>query len=148
MTENRGGIRWIFPMTKKHNISLDHRNRLVKYKQIGLLTKDIVGKAWDDLLNMEVFTKKGYDLLTDYREGHNGIEFYEIELICQYLLQFQDILINKRQAILIHEPLGTSVSMIFEHMVKIIVGFEVKVFDDESKALDWLKSAHQSDQLI
>jgi hypothetical protein len=121
-----------------YSIELDHELKIIRYTGSGILTLETIGKAWEDLLKLNEFTQIKYNLFTDYRGAKSKIKVQEVDLICEHLANLKDILKDKKQALLVNEPVGVAVSMIFEREIIRKIGFNVRVFSTEPAAVNWL----------
>lgn len=119
-------------------IKVDNDLKLVKYNHSRVLSKEDIGMAWQELLKLKEFTELKYNLLTDYRDSTCKIEVEEVDLICVFLVTLKDILKDKKQALIIDEPLGVAISTLFEGEVNKKIGFIVRVFSSQEAATNWL----------
>lgn len=119
-------------------ITVDNDLKLVKYNHSGVLSKEDIGMAWQELLKLKEFTELKYNLLTDYRDSTCKIEVEEVDLICVFLVTLKNILKDKKQALIIDEPLGVAISTLFEGEVNKKIGFIVRVFSSQEAATNWL----------
>ena len=119
-------------------IKTDHKNKLIRYCHTGLIKREEIGKAWDELLKLKEFTEKKYNLLSDYRKSKfiGGIE--DVDIIIDILFSIKEILKSKKQALILDEPVSTALSMVFEERVYEETRFKVKVFSTIDEALIWL----------
>jgi hypothetical protein len=122
-----------------HLITVDHKEKIIRYTDSGIITVDVIGKAWEDLLTLNEFTHLKYNLFTDYRGGKSKIAVQEVDFICDQLAILKDMLKDKKQALIVDEPMGVAISMIFEGEIIKRIGFNVKVFSTEAAALKWLR---------
>jgi hypothetical protein len=121
-----------------YTIELDHPNKLVRYSHKGEISKENVGEAWEEFLKLNEFVKDGYNLMSDYREARFQISFDEVYAISDFLFHIRDILHKKKQALIISEPMNKPISVLFEGEINHRIGFVVKVFATEDKAMEWL----------
>ncbi|HPE56463.1 MAG TPA: hypothetical protein P5514_01325 [Bacteroidales bacterium] len=121
-----------------YSIQIDHNNKLIHYRHSGNITAIDIGVAWQEFLLLDEFTQKKYNLFSDYREARFLMHDKDISAICDFLLNLKDILYQKKQAIVISEPLSTAISILFTGEVIDRVGFDVKVFSTECAAFGWL----------
>jgi hypothetical protein len=87
---------------------------------------------------LKEFTHLKYNLLSDYTDAKFLMNEKEIDEICGFLLNLKELLEGKKQALILHEPVSTALSILFEGEVNKKVGFIVKVFSTEKAALYWL----------
>jgi hypothetical protein len=121
-----------------YNIQIDHKHKIVRYSHKGEITQPDIGLAWQDLLKLEEFTMKKYNLLSDYRGGKFLMTVAHVEVICNILYNLREILNGKKQAIILDEPLSTALTMLFAGEINERIGFEVEVFATEKAAFEWL----------
>jgi hypothetical protein len=121
------------------NIRIDHNNKVIIYKHFGEIKKEDIGAAWYEFLQMEEFTQKKYNLLSDYSEGKFILDVKEVDEITEHLYKLKDILENKKQAIIINEPVSAAISVLFEGEVNEKVGFKVTIFSTIEAGMKWLK---------
>ena len=121
-----------------YTISIDHENKLINYQHKGIINKFDIGSAWVRLLSLKEFTQKKYNLFSDFREAKFDISEAEVYEICDFLFKIKHIVENKKQALIIEEPLSTALSYIFVGEVVRKVGFMVKVFSTERAAIQFL----------
>ncbi len=122
-----------------YSINIDHRRKLILYSHDGCLDTTSIGKAWNELLQIEEFIKGKYNLLSDYRNSKfctNNKD--EIEDIINFLDNIKHILKGKKQAIIVDNPLSTALSILFEEKATEKIGFIVKIFSTEEVAIRWL----------
>lgn len=122
----------------KYTISLDHTNKIIRYKHAGKLKMQDIGMVWDDFLKMEEFTQGGYNLLSDYREAVFDMDMDEVYEIVHILDSMGSLLDGKKQAILVHDPYSTAGSILFEEISEKELAFVIKIFSTETAALKWL----------
>lgn len=120
------------------SIKVDSTYKLIRYNHSGVISKEDIGVAWQELLKLKEFTQLKYNLLTDYRGSTCKIEVEEVELICDFLLTLKYILKDKKQALIIDEPMGVAISTLFEGEVNKKIGFNVRVFSSQEAAINWL----------
>jgi hypothetical protein len=121
-----------------YSIELDHQNKLIRYKHSGVITKNDIGQAWQEFLQMDEFTKMGYNLLSDYTEAKFNMELDEVNQITEFLHSIKAILNGKKQALIVNDPYNTVISVLFEGDVNHKVGFNVKTFSTQKSAFNWL----------
>lgn len=119
-------------------ITLDHQNKVVHYRHRGIITKKDICCAWEELLKLEEFTDLEYNLFTDYREAKYDIDLNEVHEIADFLVTLAPILIGKKQAMLLKNPIDTANSLILEELVNSKIGLAVQVFYTKEAALSWL----------
>jgi hypothetical protein len=122
-----------------YSIKIDHDNTLIRYKHSGRIGKEEIGAAWQEFLGMEEFTTLKYNLLSDYSDAIFKINAHDVELITNFLSQLKEMLENKKQAMIIRNPLDTAITMLFEARVYREIGFKVSIFYTEEAALRWLQ---------
>lgn len=81
----------------EYTLKIDHENKLIHYKHNGNITKADIGMAWEELLQMEEFTQKNYDMLTDYSEAKFVMKDDEITEITMFLSTLKSILKGKNK---------------------------------------------------
>ena len=122
----------------KYSISIENELRIIRYKHSGLINDEEIGAAWEDLLNIQEFTQKKYNLLSDYRGGEFQMPIEYLSKILEFMRTIEHIVRRKKQALIVDNPYSVATSMLFEGSVYKEVGFIVKVFSTESAALEWL----------
>ncbi|MFB6343260.1 hypothetical protein ACE1ET_16155 [Saccharicrinis sp. FJH62] len=120
------------------SLKTDHTNKLIRYKHSGVIRKEDIGLAWDELLKITEFTSQGYNLLSDYSDSKITGTISEIDDIIDILSNLKEILKGKKQALLVDDPVSTALSLFFENRVLDEVGFIVRVFSTKEEALKWL----------
>ncbi|MFC0874999.1 hypothetical protein ACE01N_00305 [Saccharicrinis sp. FJH2] len=120
------------------SLKTDHTNKLIRYKHSGVIRKEDIGLAWDELLKITEFTSQRYNLLSDYSDSKITGTISEIDDIIDILSNLKEILKGKKQALLVDDPVSTALSLFFENRVLDEVGFIVRVFSTEEEALKWL----------
>ncbi len=121
-----------------YSIEVDHDYKIIRYRHTGSIEKEEIGKAWEDLLSKNEFTNLNYNLLSDYRNSTFNLNVEDVDLICDFLLTLKHILKDKKQSLILDDPISTAMSLIFEGEVNEKIGFKVKVFSTENAALKWL----------
>ena len=121
-----------------YTINLNHEKKLVIYRHPGEVGKVEIGKAWMEFMSMKEFTEKNYNLFSDYRNSQFNLYLEDIDPVVNHLFQLKEILVNKKQALILDKPFSTALSMIFEEKVKEKIGFNVKIFSTEEAAYEWL----------
>lgn len=124
-----------------YTLKIDHNNKLIRYKHNGDISKADIGMAWQELLQMEEFTQKKYDLLTDYTDVRFIMKDTEVTEITMFLSTLKPILKGKKQALVLSEPMSTALSMLFAGEVVKEVGFIVEVFSTIKGAISWIKTS-------
>jgi hypothetical protein len=119
-------------------IEIDKKLKTINYTHSGSISTEDIGLAWQELLELKEFTELKYNLLTDYRNAEPNIPTKTIKHICKFLLRLELILKGKKQAIIVNEPLGTAMSMIFGNEANKKLGFIVEVFSTNEAAIKWL----------
>lgn len=122
----------------KYSIEIDHKLKLIRYKQSGEIKAEEIGLAWNDFLKMPEFTQFKYNLLSDYSGGKFDIPSKKLEEIVDFMKNIEGIVRGKRQAIIIDDPYSTAVSILFQQDVYKEVGFEIEIFYSEIAAIKWL----------
>lgn len=121
-----------------YNITIDHNNKLFIYRHTGIISKEDIGVAWQELLQKEEFTMGKYNMLTDYRDAKYNMATGDIDEMTRFLKNLKGILFKKKQALVVKDKVTTAFSMLFESMVVSEVGFEVQVFSSIDSAKKWL----------
>jgi len=121
-----------------YSISIDHKNRLINYQHRGNITKSDLKVVWRKLLTTKPFTHKKYNLISDFSEAKFDISEKEVYEICNSLLKIKHILENKKQALIIEEPLSTALSYLYVSEVVRKIGFKVRVFSTKEAAFLFL----------
>jgi hypothetical protein len=124
--------------TMSYSIDIDRNKKLIRYQHKGFIVKEEIGKAWNEFLTLNEFTHQNFNLLSDYREAKFNIEIHEVDLICGFLRSISNIVSGKKQALVLHEPLSTALSILFGEKVNEQIGFKVKVFSTKTAAIKWL----------
>ena len=122
-----------------YKIETYHNDNIIIYTHHGDVTKDEIGNAWNEMLQIPEFTIGKYNLLTDYREGKSQIKTDELSEIIEILSKIKPIIRGKKQAFLVHEPIGTAITLMFETEVFEKTGFLCKTFVTNEAAIKWLK---------
>jgi hypothetical protein len=122
-----------------YSIRVDNELKIIRYTHNGNISTGDIGKAWQELLGLDEFTRMKYNLLSDYRCAVSMMEVADVHLICNFLLSLEDILRNKKQALIVDEPLSTALSVLFKGEVNKRIGFKVEVFSTEEAALEWIR---------
>lgn len=123
-----------------YSISLDHDNKIIRYKHVGKLKMQDIGQAWDDFLKIEEFTQGGYNLLSDYSKAIFDMDMDQVYEIVNILDSMGPILHGKKQSIIIQDPYSTAGSILFEQISQKQLIFKIKIFSTETAALKWLLS--------
>ena len=121
-----------------YTLTINHELKFVHYAHKGKITRDEIGEAWKELLNMEEFTKLKYNLLSDYRGGSFQFNASELEVIDNFLDSIKIILKGKRNAVIVDNPSEAAISFMFEHHKTKEINFNVKTFSTESAAFKFL----------
>lgn len=121
-----------------YSINIDHASKIIRYKHSGKLKADDIELAWREFLAMKEFTELKYNLLSDYRNAEFDIPVDFLPELIEFMRNIRPIVEGKKQSLIVSGPFTTAASMLFETEVNIEVGFLVKVFSTESKALEWL----------
>jgi hypothetical protein len=122
-----------------YSIEIDHDKKIFKYKHSGLITKDDIGQAWQEMLQTKEFTILKYNMLTDYSDAEYDMILTDVDEITTFLKGLKEILHKKKQALVVNDPVTTAFSLLFENQVVTEVGFNVKVFNSVESALVWLE---------
>lgn len=123
-----------------YTINTDHENKLIHYKHTSDITKEDIGLAWQELLQMKEFTQMKYNLVSDYTEARFLMKEKEVNEITMFLSTLKPILNGKKQALVLREPLSTALSMLFVGEVVEKVGFKVEVFSTMKGAICWIQN--------
>jgi hypothetical protein len=121
-----------------YSIIVDDDLKIIRYTHTGNIATGDIGKAWEVLLGLAEFTRMKYNLLSDYRSAVSFLEVADVHLICDFLLSLESILRNKKQALIVDEPLSTALSILFKGEANKKIGFKVEVFSTEEAALEWI----------
>lgn len=122
----------------KYTININHELKLIEYQHSGLIYAEDIGEAWKEFLAIEEFTNLKYNLLSDYRNGKFQFQPEIVYDIVKYMEQIEMIVREKKQALIVDDPLSVAESLLFENEVNKKVGFIVRVFSTENSALRWL----------
>jgi hypothetical protein len=122
-----------------YRITIDDERKMIHYQHNGFLKIEEIGEAWRRLLELKEFTSLGYNLLSDYSEADFDFSINKAELIWDFLYSIQDILKNKRGAVVTSKPVSTAISVLFEAETYRNLKFELKTFSTREVALDWLR---------
>ena len=120
-------------------IEIDHDKMVVKYSHIGVITKEDIGSAWECFLELEEFTKLGYNLLSDYRNSTFDIGIGEVDTVCESMVSFKPFIEGKKQSMILDDGYSTAISVLFADRIYGKTGFRVKIFSTENAALKWLQ---------
>lgn len=121
-----------------YNITPDHELKIIRYTHSGNIKKEDIGQAWDILLHMEEFTRKGYNLLSDYRNAVFDMEMDEIYEIVDILESMGPVLYDKKQSLIVKGPYSTAGSILFEEISHRKLKFQIKIFSTSEAAINWL----------
>lgn len=121
-----------------YTLELNHQEKIVYYTHKGVINKNHIGEVWGKLLQMPEFTQKQYNMLSDYREASFLMSPSENNDIIGFMMNIQDIVRGKKQAIIITDHLSTAVSLLFQNSVNRQVGFRVKIFSTAEEGKKWL----------
>lgn len=121
-----------------YSIQVDAENKIIRYKHSGIIIATDIESAWNDFLKLPEFTEQGYNLLSDYRNGKFQIMVEEISFIMEYMSAIENIIRDKKQALIVDDPYSVAASMIFEKEVFDKTGFVIRVFSTKDSALKWL----------
>jgi hypothetical protein len=61
-----------------------------------------------------------------------------VKEVVGYLSHLEHILRGKKQALVVDNPTNTAISMLLENDVNKRISFAVRVFTEETNAIDWL----------
>jgi hypothetical protein len=122
-----------------YRILIDHQSRLIQYSHVGIINLEDIGSAWAEFKELKEFTALKYNLLTDYSEAKFDMKLDDLDKITDHLVSQRDILNNKKQAIILSEPLSTALSMLFKGKIIKQIGFNVEIFSTKEGALKWLE---------
>lgn len=122
----------------EYRIQIDHSLKIIRYKHSGLLKANDIDLVWREFLNMKEFTEMKYDLFSDYREASFDIPVDFLPELIEFMQNIKHIVKGKKQCLLVSSPNTTAASMLFETEVNKEVGFLVKVFSTEERAMEWL----------
>jgi hypothetical protein len=123
----------------RFEIFVDYERQLIHYHHKGMLKVEEIGEVWQKLLEMEEFTKLGYNLLTDYSDADFAFSINKTDIIWNFLLSIKHILKGKKEAVITSKPIPTAISILFESETNKSMGFQVKTFTTMDAALEWLK---------
>jgi hypothetical protein len=124
----------------EYTFSLDHKNKIIRYKHSGKLKMEDLGKAWDDFLKIEEFTLGGYNLLSDYTEAIFDMGVEAVDEIVKILDSMGPVLHGKKQSIIVEDPYSMAGSILFEKISHNKLAFKIKIFSTEEAALKFLLS--------
>ena len=122
----------------RYSIEIDHKLRLIRYKHPGKIRSEDIQDAWFEFLKMPEFTQNKYRLLSDYRGGKFQIQLNQLAEIIEFMRSIEDIVREKKQAIISDDPYSVAGSTLFKKRVYKETGFDIKVFTTETAALKWL----------
>lgn len=120
------------------SIKLDHDLKIVKYTHRGVIELDDIGMAWQQFLAMREFTEMKYNLFSDYRGSKFNFPSEKVKEVVGYLSHLEHILRGKKQALVVDNPTNTAISMLLENDVNKRISFAVRVFTEDTNAIDWL----------
>ena len=121
-----------------YSIKIDHDNKIIKYRHTGIIKKEDIGDAWERFLNLEEFTKSGYNLLSDYRNSTFDIGIEDIDTVSDEMISFKPFIEGKKQSLILDDGFSTALSVLFVDKIYEKTGFRVKIFSTEEAALRWL----------
>ena len=122
-----------------YTIDLDYDHKIVWYKHTGVLTHEDIGHVWEnELLTRKEFTEQGFNLFSDYSDARFDIELDFLPVLMGFMKSIEHIVKGKKQCLIVSDPFSTASSVLFENKINEEIGFEVKVFNTEQAALDWL----------
>ncbi|MBK7171770.1 MAG: hypothetical protein IPH84_00760 [Bacteroidales bacterium] len=128
-------------MNGSYRFIIDDDKRIVTYYHQGMLKIEDIGIAWQDLVLLDEFRSKGYNLLSDYSDADFDFSVHKTEIIWDYLKSIKDILRNKKEAVIATTPTATAISMLFEKETYLALNFKVKIFSTRDAAISWLVEA-------
>ena len=120
-------------------ISIDHEKKIVCYKHTGKIKIQNLGMAWDQILQLEEFTSKKYNLLSDYRQATFDMEIDQVQEIIDILQEMGPVLHGKKQSIIVTDPYSTAGSILFEQLSMQELEFKIKIFSTKKAAIEWLQ---------
>ncbi len=127
-----------------YTLTLDHSAKLVRYRHEGVIQRTELDAAWTDLMAMEEFTQRQYNLLSDYRNSTFDIPLRYAYDIAAFMSGVRPILDGKRQAIIVDNAFSSAASTLLAGLARINAGFIIKVFSTPDAAERWLASgAHR-----
>lgn len=116
------------------SIKINHEKKYIHYSHNGIIDRNDIGEVWRQLLAMPEFTQEKYNLLSDYRGATFNFTPAEIGVIDSFLQSIKAVLDGKKNAVIVDNPAGTVISMLFENRVN----FQVKTFCTVQAALKFL----------
>lgn len=122
----------------KYSIEINHDFKIFVYKHNGIIEMKEIASAWNELLNLKEFSEKGYNLLTDYREGTFNFSIESVEILIDFLNQLSTILNGKKDAIIVDKPHECAISMLVKLNIVKEMNFYVELFTTDKAALDFL----------
>ena len=124
-----------------YSIEIDHDNKIIRYRHTGIIKKEDIGDAWERFLNLEEFTKFGYNLLSDYRNSTFAIGVEDVDIVSELMKSFKPFIEGKKQSLILDDGFSTAISVLFVDKVYEKTGFRVKIFSTEEAALKWLRDS-------
>ena len=121
-----------------YSFEFDEKNKLVIYRHSGLIERHEIGEAWQELLKLEYFTRKGFNLVSDYRGGLFAFSLSDTGTINQFLYSIRHIINGKKEAVIADDPVSAAISMLYEVMPMDGIDFQVRVFSTEEAAMNWI----------
>jgi hypothetical protein len=128
-------------MNPSYKFIIDDEKRIVFYHHHGMLKIEDIGNAWQDLVRLEEFSSKGYNLLSDYSDADFDFSVHKTEMVWDYFESIKDILWDKKEAVIVSTPTATAISILFENEAFSTLNFKVKTFSTRDAAISWLAEA-------
>ncbi len=122
----------------KYSINIKYELKLIEYKHSGKIYAEDIVEAWNEFLALQEFTNLKYNLLVDCRKGKFQFKPEFVYEIVNYMENFEMILREKKQALIVDDPLSVAASILFANDVHKKVGFNVHVFTTKNAAMRWL----------
>jgi len=113
----------------------------IVYRHKGIIAKEAMRAAWQDILNHNEFTHNGYNVLADLREGTFDFSVEELDVIMDFLASIQRTLKGKRMAVIVDKPKETVISMLFEHPAHKQFGFRIKTFTTLEAGVEFARTS-------
>ena len=122
----------------KYNITIDHHNKIIRYKQEGIIELAQIGEAMKKIIQLEEYKVDKYNIFCDYRNSRFNFSVKEFEIIIIFLTQIKDLLYGRKNCILTDSPYNTAISILLESELMNNLSYSIKVFSTEEAALEWI----------
>jgi len=122
-----------------YNISVSKDSKIIICNHRGIIDRDELGTAWQEILNQPEFLELNYNFLTDIRETTIDLPVEELLSTIDVLNSFEYTLNGKRMAFVANTPITTVLTMLFEYRMPKDLGMLTKTFSTQEAALNFVK---------